>query len=105
MRRRSGGAVWGYLWGIAKFALVVGCIALGVARFLPKREADERSKQALAEVEKECAELRAQAAKEKRVTERLRYDDGYLEVVARDRLNLQKPGEQVIRFNEVPQGE
>jgi len=105
VRRRSGMPLLGYLLGLAKFLLLVGCIAFGVAHFLPQREADERSKEELAEVEAEVRQLRELAAGEKRKTERLRYDDAYLEVVARDRLNLQKPGERVIRFNDGQQAE
>ena len=100
VRRRKPWAFLVVLSRIAKLVCLLGVTALGIGSLLPKQKADEALRVEVSRVEDECAALKDQAAKERKTTERLRYDREYLELVARDRLDYYSPGETIIRFKE-----
>ena len=100
VRRRKPWAILVVLSRIAKLICLLGATAVGIGSLLPKQKADETLRAEVERVEQETAKLRELAAKERKTTERLRYDREYLEIVARDRLDVYSPGEMIIRFKE-----
>lgn len=100
VRRRKPWAVLVVLSRIAKLICLLGVAAFGVGSLLPIQKADEELRAEVNRVKEDCAALRDLASKERKTTERLRYDREYLEIVARDRLDVYSPGETIIRFKE-----
>lgn len=100
VRRREPLAILVVMSRIAKLICLMGVFAFGAGTLLPEQKADEALRAEVERVEAECVALRELAAKERKITERLRYDREYLEIVARDRLDYYSPGEKIIRFKD-----
>mgnify|MGYP001953480531 CR=1 FL=1 len=100
VRRRE---PWGFLVVLtraAKLVLLCSALAFGIGAILPEQRADEALRAEVEQVKAERDVLRDMASKERKTTERLRYDQEYLEIVARDRLDYCAPGETILRFKE-----
>ena len=88
--------------------LMIGITALFVAgivfsKFWMELGHRDQIQQQLAQLRAEEAQLRQQRDRVKREYEWLRDDPGYREVFARDRLDLQKPGETIIQIERKPE--
>ena len=83
---------------LLKFLIFFAAIALMICTFVPqlkkKRESELRVEQLKAEVAKQKDIL----ARRKREEDLLRNDPQYLETIARDKLDLMKEGETIIRI-------
>lgn len=96
-KRRDPG-VWPILnrlvMAVIIFALCVG----GTVAFLPILSQRKAQAQRLDELKAEVARQEALIAKNSRAVELLKSDPEYIETVARDRLDLMKPGETIVRI-------
>jgi cell division protein FtsB len=88
----------GLLMFLVFFAFIVLMIILFVPPIKKKREAEVRVEQLKAEVAKEKEIL----VRRKREEDLLRNDPQYLETIARDKLDLMKEGETIIRIESTP---
>lgn len=75
-------------------ALCVG----GTVLFIPifKQRSDESAR--IAQLQQEIAKQKATYLRQTRETEQLKNNPEYVEMIARDRLDLMKPGETIIRL-------
>lgn len=85
---------------VGKFVLVLMIVPSVLIYYWPKKEHQEAMKEKVASLKRERDLLREERDKRLRKVEWIKSDVGYLEIAARDRLNLQKDGEYVIRFEE-----
>lgn len=104
-RRRPGKHLLARTTGIriinrAAFAvlLIVLCVAVGVLS-VPQLRNLRALKEELRRAEAQEEHARSFNDQKARELKALREDPRYLELVARDRLDLQRPGEKIFRFN------
>ncbi len=99
LRPKSGGNLWSSLMRLSKGLMFFALLGAIFVLFLP----DIRRLQVLQKEKKEndlkIASEVTLYQKNKSDFERLRVDRTYLEQVARDTLNLGKPGETIFRFD------
>jgi cell division protein FtsB len=100
-RRRNEPDFWHTLNRVVAALVLLGIlITVGVV-FYPVWQRQQDMRSALAALEGKQAEKTALLAKSQREIDLLRNDPEYLETIARDRLNLMKPGETIFRV-EIP---
>jgi cell division protein FtsB len=99
LKRQSGGNIWATLVPIIQGAIVVGLLAVVGLFFLPVIQTENGYKADLAKLSRETAAAEDQQAELKLETEHMKNDPAYVEHIARDQLNMGKPGETIIRFD------
>ena len=99
LKRQSGGNIWATLVPIIQGAIVVGLLAVVGLFFVPVIQKQDGYKAQIAETERKIAAAQEEQAQLKLETEHMKNDDAYVEHIARDRLNMGKPGETIIRFD------
>jgi cell division protein FtsB len=99
LKRQSGGNIWArlvpYILGGIVLAIVVGVALL----FLPVLDTERAYKDEKAKLQREIAAAQEQQAQFELETAHMRDDPAYVEHIARDQLNMGKPGETIIRFD------
>jgi cell division protein FtsB len=93
----------GVLTGLVRlnrYALLLLIIPFGIIGFWPPYKDLEHARQRLGELELQRDTYKVKAASLEKKLELIKNDPEYLEVMARDRLQLQKDGEKVFRFEE-----
>ena len=102
LERRHHDGVWHFLNRLVATLIVCAGLVLIVCAFVPElkkqREQSVRLEQLKADIERQKALL----ARRTREVELLKNDPGYVETLARDRLDLMKEGETIYRIE--PQG-
>lgn len=95
-------SVWDFLNRLLFVVAAFVVIALMVTAFLPKlkkqREQDAQLEQLKSEIEKG----RMLLAHRTREVDLLQHDPGYVEIIARDRLEMMKEGETIYRVDAQP---
>ena len=99
LKRQSGGNIWATLVPIIQGAIVVGLLAVVGLFFLPVIQTENKYKAELAKLQRETAAAEDQQAQLKLETEYMKNNPAYVEHIARDQLNMGKPGETIIRFD------
>ena len=99
LKRQSGGNVWATLVPIIQGAIVVGLLAVVGLFFLPVIQKENGYKAEIAKKQREIAAALDYQAQLKLETEHMKNDPAYVEHIARDQLNMGKPGETIIRFD------
>lgn len=100
LRPKSGANLWSSLMKMSKWLVIFAVIGAIFVLFLPdirKLQAIQRDKQ---ENEIKIAMEMGLYQKNKANYDRLRSDPEYIERVARDVLNLGKPGETIFRYDQ-----
>lgn len=82
------------IWG-----LVATCVGIATTYVAPVFKEHKARLAEEAKVAARLEEMRLLQAREEAKLRWLRNDDAYLEIQARDRLDLQAPGETIIRFH------
>ena len=100
-RRRSEPNFWHTLNRVIGTLIVLGILLTVGVMFYPVGQRQQDMRAALVALEREKVEKTALLEKSQREIELLRNDPEYLETIARDRLNLMKPGETIFRV-EIP---
>ena len=87
-------------WLLKSLVIALGIVVLGIAAtyLVPVRKDYEAVMAEEARVMIQLEEMRQLHAREEAKLHWLRNDDAYLEVQARDKLDLQAPGETIVRF-------
>ena len=99
LKRQSGGNIWATLVPIIQGAIVVGLLAVVGLFFVPVIQKQDGYKAQIAETERKIAAAQEEQAQLKLETEHMKNDPAYVEHIARDKLNMGKPGETIIRFD------
>jgi cell division protein FtsB len=99
LKRQSGGNIWATLVPIIQGAIVVGLLAVVGLFFLPVIQTENGYKAEIAQKQREIAAALDEQAELKLETEHMKNDPAYVEHIARDQLNMGKPGETIIRFD------
>jgi len=103
LKRQSGGNIWATLVPIIQGAIVVGLLAVVGLFFLPVIQTQNGYKAELAKLQRETGAAEDQQAQLKLETEYMKNNPAYVEHIARDQLNMGKPGETIIRFDRYQQ--
>ncbi len=99
LKRQSGGNIWATLVPIIQGAIVVGLLAVVGLFFVPVLQTERGYKAELAKEQREIAAAMETQNQLKLETDHMKNDNAYVEHIARDQLNMGKPGETIIRFD------
>ena len=99
LKRQSGGNIWATLVPIIQGAIIIGLLAVVGLFFVPVINTQNGYKRDLAKLQRETSAAEDQQAQLKVETEHMKNDPAYVEHIARDQLNMGKPGETIIRFD------
>ncbi|MDQ6655006.1 MAG: septum formation initiator family protein [Verrucomicrobiota bacterium] len=99
-RARREASVWQQLNRILRGLLVLAFLLIIVSLFLPQRKTLLRSQGEIDALRGRLAEQKTLLARQTREVTLLKTDPGYLETIARDRLDLMKEGETVFRLEQ-----
>jgi cell division protein FtsB len=99
LKRQSGGNIWATLVPIIQGAIVIGLLSVVGLFFVPVIQTEDNYKDQLAKIQRETAAAEETQARLKLETEHMKNDPAYVEHIARDQLNMGKPGETIIRFD------
>lgn len=97
-RRRKEHAFWQHVNRVLQFLVLVGFLATVGIMFYPVWQKQQDMRLRLLTLEREHADKTASLRKNQREVDLLRHDPDYVETIARDRLNLMKPGETIYRI-------
>jgi cell division protein FtsB len=99
LKRQSGGNIWAslvpFIVGGIVIALMVGVALL----FVPVLNTEQTYKDQEAKLQREIGAAQDEQAQFVVETQQMKDDPAYVEHIARDQLNMGKPGETVIRFD------
>ena len=99
-RARREATVWQRLNRVLILLLLTaGVLVLG-SLFLPRFKQLRQSRAEIDSLQQQVNEQKVLFAKNSREVNLLKTDPAYLETLARDRLDLMKPGETVVRFEQ-----
>jgi cell division protein FtsB len=93
----------GFLSGLVRlnrYALLLLIIPFGIVGFWPDYKRLDHVRQSLSEKELLRDHKKEELNRKQQKAELIKSDPAYLEVIARDRLQLQKDGEKIFRFEE-----
>ena len=99
LKRQSGGNIWATLVPIIQGAIVVGLLAVVGLFFVPVLQTERGYKAELAKEQRQIATALETQTQLNLETEHMKSDPAYVEHIARDQLNMGKPGETIIRFD------
>jgi cell division protein FtsL len=99
LKRQSGGNIWATLVPLIQGGIIVGLIAVVGMFFLPVLNTEQTYKDQKAKLEREIGAAEEDQAQLELETQHMRDDPAYVEHIARDQLNMGKPGETIIRFD------
>ncbi len=90
--------VWSYLNRLVKALILVAVVALIIGAFIPelKREREETAR--LDQLKLDIDKQKSLLTRRTREVDLLQHDPGYMETLARDRLDMMKPGETIYRI-------
>ena len=99
LKRQSGGNIWATLVPIIQGAIVIGLLTVVALFFVPVIQTENGYKAEIAKKQSEITAAQDEQTQLKLETEHMKNDPAYVEHIARDRLNMGKPGETIIRFD------
>jgi hypothetical protein len=99
LKRQSGGNIWATLVPIIQGAIVTGLLVVVGLFFWPVIQTQNGYKTEIAKKQRAVAIAQDEQAQLKLETEHMKNDPAYVEHIARDQLNMGKPGETIIRFD------
>jgi len=102
LKRQSGGNIWATLLPIIQGAIVIGALAVVGLFFLPVLQTENRHKEELAKLQVKISNAQDQQRELLLETELMKNNSSYVEHIARDRLNMGRPGETILRFDPYP---
>jgi cell division protein FtsL len=99
LKRQSGGNIWATLvyvtQGLTVFVLLSGLMLF----FFPVIEKTHRLQAQRSELQKRIAAAQEQQEQLQLQSEHMKNDPAYVEHIARDQLNMGRPGETILRFD------
>lgn len=101
-RARREASIWQQLNRVLRALLGVAVLLIIVSLFLPQQKKLMQSRGEIENLQAQVAEQKMLLARQTREVGLLKTDPGYLELIARDRLDLMKEGETVFRIEQAP---
>jgi cell division protein FtsB len=101
-RARREATVWQRLNSILRVLLVLALVLVIVSLFLPQSKKLTQSRAEIDNLQGQVNEQKTLLARQMREVNLLKTDPGYLEMMARDRLDLMKEGETIFRLEQLP---
>jgi cell division protein FtsB len=101
-RARREATVWQRLNSILRLLLAVAVVLVIVSLFLPLSKKRTQSQVEIDRLQAQVNEQKTLLARQTREVNLLKTDPVYLEVMARDRLDLMKEGETIFRLEPPP---
>jgi cell division protein DivIC len=102
LKRKPNGNIWAKLAKVMQILVALAVIAGIVACFLPVIHQEHRLQREKADTEAKIATEEAINRQYNRQFDLLKTNPEYVERIARDRLNVGKPGEMIFRFDPYP---
>jgi cell division protein FtsB len=99
LKRQSGGNIWATLVPVIQGGIIVGLIAVLGLFFVPVLNTEQSYKDEKAKLLREIAAANEEEQQLQLETQHMKDDPDYVEHIARDQLNMGKPGETIIRFD------
>ncbi len=99
LKRQSGGNIWATLIQVTQGLTLVALLSVLMLFFLPVIQKTHRLQGDKLELQRKIAAAQDQQTELKLETEHMKNDPAYVEHIARDQLNMGKPGETIIRFD------
>ena len=99
-RARREASIWQQLNRVLRALLVLACILVIVSFFIPQYKKLTQSRGEIDGLQAQVTEQKMQLARQTRDVSLLKTDAGYLETIARDRLDLMKEGETIFRLEQ-----
>ena len=99
LKRQSGGNIWATLVPVIQGGIIVGLIAVVGLFFVPVLNTEQTYKDEKAKLQREIAAANDEQSQLVLETQHMKDDPAYVEHIARDQLNMGKPGETIIRFD------
>jgi cell division protein FtsB len=99
LKRQSGGNIWATLVQVTQGLTLVALLSIVMLFFLPVIQKTHHFQEEIATLQRESAAKLDEQAKLELETEHMKNDNAYVEHVARDQLNMGKPGEVIFRFD------
>jgi cell division protein FtsB len=102
LKRQSGGNIWSTLASITQAVIFVILLSGLTLFFFPVIQRTHDLKAKKAQLEASIAQAEAEQEKLQIQTEHMKNDPAYIEHMARDGLNMGRPGETILRFDPYP---
>jgi cell division protein FtsB len=99
LKRQSGGNIWATLVHITQAVTVIILLSGLMLCFLPVIQKTQRLKAEKATLQREIAAEQDAQQQLEIETEHMKNDPAYVEHIARDQLNMGRPGEIIFRFD------
>ena len=99
LKRQSGGNIWATLVHITQAVTVIILLAGLMLCFLPVIQKTKRLQDEKATLQREIAAEQDHQQQLQIETEHMKNDPAYVEHIARDQLNMGRPGETIFRFD------
>ncbi|MEN3368139.1 MAG: hypothetical protein V7609_282 [Verrucomicrobiota bacterium] len=101
-RARREATVWQRLNSVLRVLLVVATLLVIVSLFVPPYKKLTQSRSEIENLQSQVNDQKMLLARATREVNLLKTDPGYLETLARDRLDLMKEGETIFRLEPAP---
>jgi cell division protein FtsB len=101
-RARREATVWQRLNSVLRVLLVVAALLVIVSLFAPPYKKLTQSRSEIENLQSQVNDQKMLLARATREVNLLKTDPGYLETLARDRLDLMKEGETIFRLEPAP---
>ena len=99
-RGRREASIWQQLNRILRGLLCVALALVIISLFIPQGKKLTQSRGEIDNLQAQVTEQKMLLARQTREVNMLKTDAGYLETIARDRLDLMKEGETIFRFEQ-----
>ena len=99
-RARREASIWQRLNRVLRALLAVAFILVVVSLFLPQHKKLTQSRSEIEALQAQVSDQKMLLARQTREVNLLKTDAGYLEMIARDRLDLMKDGETIFRLEQ-----
>ena len=101
-RARREASIWQQLNRVLRGLLAIAALLVIVSLFLPQQKKLTQSRGEIETLQTQVTEQKMLLARQTREVNLLKTDPGYLETIARDRLDLMKEGETIFRLEQTP---
>ncbi len=97
-RARREATIWQQLNQVLKGLIMIALLLVIISLFLPQYKKLKQSRSEIEALQAQVMQQKMQLARHTREVNLLKTDSAYLEMIARDRLDLMKPGETIFRL-------
>lgn len=101
-RARREATIWQRMNHVLRILLLIAVWLLIISAFLPPYKKLSQSRAEIEQLQSQLTEEKALLARQTKQVALLKSDPAYLETIARDKLDLMKPGEMIFRLERRP---